>query len=107
MISEPVITQRIFPPRRRNETPRRALERPEIAVLCHLGMHCNGGGGQCTLPNKLRPAAAQAVRLGLVVQMWFRHEHGAGLTRPFYGLTIRGQQLAAALLYSRKNHKPR
>ena len=103
MSTELITASRLFLPKPPREEPRRPLEGPEIALIRYLGVHC-GAGGQVTLPRRLQKAAASAIRLGLV-QMWFRHERGVGLTRPFYALTDRGRQLAGALLCPRP--KPR
>lgn len=81
------------------EPEQRPLEGAEFAVIRYLGLHC-GAGGQVVLPSRLREPAAAAVKLGLAT-LWFRWEPRAGLTVPFYGLTPRGQQLAAALLRPR------
>ena len=117
MNTEPITAPRVFPfspPKRRRaarspttwrivklppEPERRALDGAEIAVIRYLGIHC-GSGGQVVIPFRLREAAARTARQGLV-QIWFRHEIGVGLSNPFYGLTVRGQQLAAALLCPR------
>lgn len=103
MTSELVTTQRIFPVRPRPPEETARVEGRVIAVVRYLGVHC-GIGGQVIIPNRLRAAAGEAVKRGLV-QIWFRHQLGAGLTTPFYGLTDRGRRLAGALLYPR--HKPR
>jgi hypothetical protein len=68
----------------------------QFTVIRYLGTHC-GAGGQCTLPFRLREAAGEVWRLGLV-EIWHRTLPGIGQTGPFYALTDRGRRLAASLL---------
>lgn len=102
MTTELITLPRIFRPKRTIDMHRQ-LEGLEITLIRYLGIHC-GIGGQVRIPRHYQKAAASAVRLGLV-HLWYRHEWGLGLTLPFYGLTDRGRQLAAALLCPRP--KPR
>ncbi len=85
------------------EASRRPLDNNEVAVIRHLGIHC-GAGGHVVVPYWMRTPAARLLKLGLA-EMWHRHLLGVGNTGPFYGLTDRGRQLAAAILCPRP--KPR
>lgn len=79
------------------------LTKGEIIILNHLAVHC-GAGGMVKL--RYRADAAKLWR-ALLVEAWYRQSPMSGSEGPFYGLTERGQRLAAKLFMDRKGVPPR